>query len=171
MAEENNLDNGIDQTAETASEISENRSEAYDDREYDLIDSYTFSIDAKGRLFVPVKMREILGSPIYFTRSQNGCLMGFSRRRWMELVKKVSSQPLSKGAVVQRKLGEFGCGLEADNQGRITLPQKLRTAASLDKEVTIIGAITHIEIWNSDLLEKENSDDDNFLSFLGSIGM
>jgi len=148
-----------------------NPNEIDDDREYDLIDTYPFSLDAKGRLFIPAKIREILGSTIYLMRGQNGCLMGFSQKRWKKLTSQVAMQPLSKGVNVQRQLGQFGSKLETDSQGRVTIPQKLRNAANLEKDVTIVGAITHIEIWNTEMLEAQNNEDDNFIDFLGSIGM
>jgi len=109
---------------------------------------YSHSIDAKGRLFIPAKLREDLGTVFYVTISMDECLAAYSGERWEQLMEKYNAMPLSK----QRKMRPLfakAAKCELDSQGRILLPQNLRDYAELQKEVAIIGAGRHAEIWDA----------------------
>ncbi|MCL2842017.1 MAG: division/cell wall cluster transcriptional repressor MraZ [Oscillospiraceae bacterium] len=109
---------------------------------------YSHSIDAKGRLFIPAKLREDLGTVFYVTISMDECLAAYSGERWEQIMEKYNAMPLSK----QRKMRPLfakAAKCELDSQGRILLPQNLRDYAELQKEVAIIGAGRHAEIWDA----------------------
>lgn len=109
---------------------------------------YSHSIDAKGRLFIPAKLREDLGTVFYVTISMDECLAAYSGERWEQIMEKYNAMPLSK----QRKMRPLfakAAKCELDSQGRVLLPQNLRDYAELQKEVSIIGAGRHAEIWDA----------------------
>lgn len=110
---------------------------------------YRHTIDAKGRVSVPARLREDLGQPFYVTIGLDRCLAVYSQERWDEFAAKFAAQPYAKARHMRPIFANASC-CELDAQGRILLPQKLREYAGLKKDITIIGVYTHAEIWDSD---------------------
>ena len=125
-----------------------------------LIGEYEHSLDAKGRVILPAKLRIDMGEKFIVTKGLDGCLFAFSQNEWLNFETKLKSLPLSdKNArhFVRFFLsGATEC--ELDKQGRFLIPNNLRTAANLEKETVIIGVGTRLEIWNKSTWE---SMDDN----------
>lgn len=112
---------------------------------------YSHSIDAKGRLFIPVKLREELGDTFYVTiAGTDPCLAVYSEDGWNRLTEKIESLPQAASKVLRRQLFSNAAKCEPDAQGRILLPQNLRAYASLEKDVVIAGVSSRAEIWNAD---------------------
>lgn len=109
----------------------------------------THSIDAKGRLFIPAKLRERLGETFHVTIGQDHCLWVFSDESWGEFMAKVKGLPYSQVKRL-RVLFANAADCKPDTQGRILIPAKLREYASLDKDVTINGSVDRVEIWNTE---------------------
>ena len=114
-----------------------------------LIGEYQHNIDAKGRVIVPAKFREDLGEHFYVTKGLDGCLFVLSAAEWKRLQDKISAMPISKSRGLQRFFVSGAAEVEPDKQGRILLPQHLREHAGLEKDVTVIGASSRAEIWDS----------------------
>ena len=110
---------------------------------------YQHSLDAKGRLFIPAKLREELGSEFYVTLSMDHCLCAYSAEDWQIFSDKVKSMPYAKQRLM-RPLYAFATKCEPDSQGRVLLPQGLRDRAGLTKNVTVLGSNNHAEFWDSD---------------------
>ena len=127
-----------------------------------LIGTYQHSLDAKGRLFIPAKLRDDLGESFVITRGTSGCLFGMSKDQWETLAQQLATRPLgdpsSQRAV--RQIASMAGEVELDRQGRVLLPAPLRKMAGLTKETVIIGAINRIEIWDKAIWEEylENSE-------------
>ena len=109
---------------------------------------YRHSIDSKGRLFIPAKLRDELGDVFYLTLSMDNCLSIYSSQSWKEFSDKVNAMSYIKQRKM-RPLFAFAARCEADAQGRILLPQNLRDYAGLTKDVTIVGCNNHAELWDS----------------------
>ncbi|WMJ23768.1 division/cell wall cluster transcriptional repressor MraZ [Paludicola sp. MB14-C6] len=119
-----------------------------------LIGEYSYSIDVKGRLNFPAKLRENLGGRFIITKGLgDNCLFVYSMEEWQIVEQKIKGLPLSKARNLQRFFFASALEVEPDKQGRIVIPNNLREYANLDKDVMIIGASTHCEIWS-----KENWD-------------
>ena len=110
---------------------------------------YRHSIDAKGRLFIPAKLREELGETFYVTLSMEKCLSAYSEESWSRFTDKIKEMPRSK-QIKMRPLFSHAAKCELDTQGRILLPQALRDFANLEKNVAIVGAGECAEFWNED---------------------
>lgn len=111
---------------------------------------YQHSLDNKGRLFIPSKLREELGNVFYITLSMDKCLCAYSSESWKEFSDKVSEMPYIK----QRKMRPLfanAARCELDSQGRTLIPQNLRDFAGLTQKVTVIGCNNHAELWDSDV--------------------
>lgn len=110
---------------------------------------YLHTLDSKGRLSIPARLREDLGDVFYLTLSMDKCLSVFSSESWQMFSDKVKAMPY----VNQRKmrpLFAFAAKCELDAQGRILIPQNLRDFAELKKNVTVVGCNDHAELWDSD---------------------
>ncbi len=138
-----------------------------------LIGQYKHSIDSKGRLSVPVKFREDLGSCFYVTKGLDGCLFVLSSGQWQNLQTKISSMPISKSRSLQRFFFSGASELMPDKQGRILIPQHLREYANIIKDATFIGASDRAEIWNSTKWENfsTNMKDSAVLEAMNELGV
>ncbi|MBR0427903.1 MAG: division/cell wall cluster transcriptional repressor MraZ [Clostridia bacterium] len=118
-----------------------------------LIGEYEHTIDAKGRLSMPSKLRRDMGEAFIVTKGLDGCLFAFSQEEWKNFETKLKSLPLSdknaRNFVRFFLAGATEC--EIDKQGRFLIPSNLRIAANLEKEAVIIGVGTRLEIWNKDV--------------------
>lgn len=145
------------------------------------------NLDAKGRFAIPTKYREELleccDRQLVVTVAvnercvgENGCLWLYPMPEWEKVEQTISKQStLNKTAV---KLKRFLIGnateCEMDAQGRLLLPEKLRTFAGMDKKIVLVGQLSKFEIWNEDAwnakeAEWMNSDDTEGLEELGSL--
>ena len=117
--------------------------------------SFKHTIDAKGRLFIPAKLRDELGECFYVTKGLDECLSLYPEETWKRIEAEVSSLPVSQSRDFQRMFFASASMCETDAQGRIVVPQVLRTYAGLEKDVTIIGVSSRAEIWNADKWDVE----------------
>lgn len=134
---------------------------------------YQHSIDAKGRLFIPAKLRDDLGEECYVTLSVDSCLSVYSTASWDAFRSKLDSLPLSVSRRM-RTLFANTAKCELDAQGRILVPQKLRDLVGLKKNVTIIGFSNHAEIWDSEVYAKLESEEltlDNIAAAISELGL
>lgn len=121
-----------------------------------LIGTYEHAVDAKGRLFVPAKLRGDLGELFIGTKGVGSCLFVFSLPEWERLSEKLKQIPLANAAgqgFVRMLFGNaFEC--EPDKQGRILIPRTLRERIGLEKEAVIAGVMTRVEVWPRDVWEQ-----------------
>jgi MraZ protein len=110
----------------------------------------------KGRLAVPSRFREELGSTIVVTRGFDTCLQVFPLPAWEQLAERINNLSLGSedGRNIRRQLFSQAADLEVDRQGRVLLPQNLRTYARLNEQVMIVGLSTYCEIWARDEWER-----------------
>ena len=90
--------------------------------------TYEHSIDAKGRLFIPAKLREELGVTFYLAMGIDTCLAIYPQSTWDKFTEKFASLPMTQSKVM-RPLFANAVKCELDSQGRIVIPQKLRLCA------------------------------------------
>ena len=110
---------------------------------------FDHTLDAKGRLSIPVRLREELGDVFYVTLSMDQCLCAYSAENWQAFSDKIDAMPY----VDQRRmrpLFAYAAKCELDAQGRILIPQNLRDYAGLKKDVTVVGCNNHAEFWDSE---------------------
>ena len=117
-----------------------------------LSGEYRHSIDLKGRIIIPSKIRDEMGSKIVITRGLDGCLFGYSEKTWNSILEKLNTLPFTKRDArnFTRFMTSGAITLEFDRQGRVNIPSYLNEYANLLKDVVIIGVINRIEIWSKD---------------------
>ncbi len=125
-----------------------------------LIGEYEHSLDAKGRLIMPAKLREDIGEKFIITKGLDGCLFAFSLEEWKNFEQKLRTLPISnKDARAFSRFffaGAIDC--EIDKQGRFLITSNLREFAKLEKEIVIVGMDSRIEIWSKE--KWQNTEDD-----------
>ncbi|NMB26744.1 MAG: division/cell wall cluster transcriptional repressor MraZ [Tissierellia bacterium] len=130
-----------------------------------FIGEYQHTIDNKGRVIMPSKFREDLGSNFIMTKGLDNCLFVYPMDEWIVLQEKLKSLPFTnrdaRAFVRFFFAGATECTL--DKQGRILIPGNLREHAKLEKDATIIGVATRIELWSNE--EWANYNDDDSLSY------
>jgi MraZ protein len=116
---------------------------------------FQHSIDDKGRLIIPAKFRELLGSSFVITRGLDQCLFVYPMNEWSILEQKLKSLPLMKSdaRAFTRFFFSGATECEWDKQGRVNLPGNLRQYAKLDKECVVLGVSNRVEIWSKDTWE------------------
>jgi len=110
---------------------------------------YHHNIDAKGRLAIPARFREGLGERFVATKGLDNCLFVFPMGEWARLEEKLKALPFTR-ADARAFVRFFFAGAaecELDAQGRILIPEHLRTYAKLEKECVILGVSNRVEIW------------------------
>ena len=142
-----------------------------------LIGEFEHSLDAKGRLIMPAKIREDIGDSFIITKGLDGCLFGFSKKEWDNFEEKLKTLPLTnknaRDFVRFFLSGATEC--DVDKQGRFLISSNLREYANLEKEAVITGVGTRIEIWNKDKWKAYNSEEnlsaDQIAENMANLGM
>jgi len=119
---------------------------------------YEHTLDAKGRLSIPSKFREVLGER-YDSRlvvtTYDGCLISYPFAEWQRLEERVAGLPEFKKdtRAFLRFFYSSAADCTIDKLGRILIPQTLRDYAKLDRDVILVGAFKHVEIWSKSVWE------------------
>lgn len=123
---------------------------------------FTHSVDAKGRLIVPAKLREQLGDSFVVTKGLDRCLYAYPMKEWEHIEEQFQAVPMIKKEA--REFARFffaGAAVcEVDKQGRILLPQPLRDYAGIEKDVVSAGVMNKVEIWSRERYDEVNAVND-----------
>jgi len=126
---------------------------------------YHHTIDDKGRLTIPAKIRYELGSNFVVTRGLDNCLFIYPNNEWAKVIDKYKELPNTKDA---RKFMRFflsGATLsDFDKQGRVNISMPLIDYAALEKDCVIIGVNDHLEVWSKTNWDKFINDNEDDLS-------
>lgn len=112
--------------------------------------TYEHTIDEKGRLVIPRKMREEAGVRLFIMKGFDGALSLFKEVEFERLTREFNSLPFSKKdirAYLRIQLAS-ACELEIDKMGRVQIPSSLLTKYQISKDVVVIGAGDHMEVWD-----------------------
>ena len=115
-----------------------------------FLGEHQHTLDSKGRVILPARFRERLADGLVFAPSQDRCIDIYPREAFERRVAELRAVP-REDQRARAYLRVFLAGAqeeEPDSQGRVTIPQRLREYAALDKELTINGADEKVEIWD-----------------------
>lgn len=115
-----------------------------------LIGEYRHSLDTKGRVIIPAKLREELQDDFVMTKGLDNCLFVYPKEEWIKIENKLKELPMTNKAVRSfvRTFFSGATNESCDKQGRALIPQHLREHANIEKDVVIIGVSTRVEIWS-----------------------
>jgi len=112
---------------------------------------YHHTIDEKGRLTIPSKIRYELSENFIVTRGLDGCLFVYKKEAWEKIVNKYQELPNIKETRNFMRFFLSGANiLEFDKQGRINISSPLIKYADLKKDCVIIGVGDRLEIWSEE---------------------
>ena len=116
---------------------------------------YNHTIDAKGRLIIPSKFREVLGDEFVVTKGMDGCLFVFDDPEWQAFEEKLHGLPM-----IDKEARQFtrfflagAASVEVDKQGRILIRAVLREFAGITKDAVLVGVGSRVEIWSKERWE------------------
>ena len=121
----------------------------------------TFSLDIKGRVNIPAKMRKSIpaeaDNTFVVTRGMEKCIYAYPINEWNEQFKKKFEElnlfnPTNRQML--RRMLEWCEDVVMDAQQRMTLPKELLELAGIDGKITVVGVFDHIEFWNPETYEQ-----------------
>lgn len=124
---------------------------------------YSHTLDSKGRLSIPARFREQLGTVFILSKGIETCLTIYTKEEWEKLTDRLLNKPdltNSRARRLNRFLFSGSIDCETDKSGRILIPANFRAYASLEKEVIVAGVGAKIEIWDRQAWEDYNDYDD-----------
>ncbi len=139
------------------------------------------SIDPKGRLSIPAKLRsllaEIFGDELLVVTRRKDALVAYPRSEWEKTKARVDAMANGEAKdLIYRSRISPAVECSFDKQGRIALPVSLRTIAKFDKEIVIVAMADKIELWSQILFEQQleeaegKLDTDAMKAELGNLG-
>ena len=119
-------------------------------RKFMFFGYFEHSLDDKGRVVVPSKLRSQCGNTLYILQGYDGALSIYKEDEYLKMIEKVNSLPFNirKNRDFIRTQLATTCELEIDKQGRIQLPTQLLNKYSIGKDIVFIGVGNHIELWD-----------------------
>ena len=115
---------------------------------------YHYSIDEKGRLTIPAKLRYELGENFIVTRGLDGCLFVYPKNEWENIIQKYKELPNTKDARNFMRFFLSGATVcEFDKQGRINISARLTKSAGLNNGCVHIGVNDRLEVWSKERWE------------------
>jgi len=140
--------------------------------------SFEHTVDAKGRVSVPSKFRDIIADRydgrLVLAMDYDRCLTVYPLEEWERLEEKIKTLPMMKQEVkdFRRFLLSSATECELDKQGRILIPPAHRDHAGIAKSVMLVGIIDKIEIWDAKAWEARNSQNgDKISDALAALGL
>jgi MraZ protein len=142
-----------------------------------FLGEFKHNLDLKGRLAIPAKFRSGLSTGAVITRGLDKCLFLFPQKEWETLAAKLMNLPLSQAGsrAFVRLMLSGASDVEFDVQGRILIPEALRSYAGLSKKAVVTGLYNRIEVWNEEewvrYKSKTESAGDEIAEKLGQLGI
>ncbi len=117
-----------------------------------FVGQFEHALDIKGRIVLPASFRASFDQSGFLIKGSEGCLALLTPERFRDIAQTMASRS-EEGDVRHRSAKRsFGAGASRvlpDKQGRIAVPEDLRSFAQLDRDCVIVGAIDEVEIWDS----------------------
>ena len=132
------------------------------------------ALDHKGRLIVPARFRERLGSPFVLTIAPpDACLALYPMPTWVEFCGRLEAVPQKDDAYRRsvRYLFAHSEEVTADSQGRVVVPALLRSYAGIERNVVSVGVLTRIEIWARERYEFASPPPGAVPAFMAEFGL
>ncbi|MGZ5351689.1 MAG: division/cell wall cluster transcriptional repressor MraZ [Actinomycetota bacterium] len=125
----------------------------------ELLGTHTYQLDPKGRITLPARFREAFADGAVLTLGQDGCLFCFPRAEWEARAAEVRGLPLSDAESRAYARLFFGKAesVDLDSQGRLLVPQRLRTEVGIHKDAVVLGVFDRMEIWDRATHERYES--------------
>lgn len=141
-----------------------------------LLGEYQHAVDDKGRIAVPAKFRKVLSKGVVVTKGLDGCLYLYPLDEWGKLAEKLSHLPINQAdsRAFSRMMLAGASHAEIDSQGRILVPDYLRSYAGIQSRAVIVGLYNRAEVWDEARWQKYRTNieqkTDEIAERLGELG-
>ncbi len=137
-----------------------------------FIGEYFPSLDEKARVNMPVKHREELGEQFVITKGLDGCLAVYSMPQWEHISSIIAALPQAKARDLKRFMFSAATMVSPDKQGRVLLSASLREYSGITKDLAVIGASDHVELWDREtwMLRNSQIDSDSIAEAMDELG-
>ena len=142
-----------------------------------MIGKYPAKMDDKGRLFVPAKLRDELGSKFFVTYGFNGghkCLTAYTESDWNTMTENFNKLSITQRSGPASLIFINAVECAPDKQFRFSMSQNLLGYAGIERDVIIVGRAGQAEIWDAneyETFEQENLSPEKLLASLEAIGL
>ena len=136
-----------------------------------FLGEHQHSLDAKGRVILPARFRDQLEGGAVMAKALDGCLAVYPVDEFQRVAANLQ-EARSRGATERQAARSYFSGaveITPDKQGRVAVPQHLRTFANLEGTVIVSGNYDHIEIWNAETFGRR--DQEGSASIVGGEGI
>lgn len=112
--------------------------------------SYEYNVDEKGRVNIPPKFRNDIGDKLYLIKGYEGCISLYKEQDFQRYIANIQNLPYEKAKVRQhaRILLQSVVELSIDKAGRVLIPTKTLKEYEIGRNVLVLGALDHLEIWD-----------------------
>lgn len=112
--------------------------------------SYEYNVDEKGRVNIPPKFRNDIGEKLYLIKGYEGCISLYKEQDFQRYITNIQNLPYEKAKVRQhaRILLQSVVELSIDKAGRVLIPTKTLKEYEIGRNVLVLGALDHLEIWD-----------------------
>ena len=135
--------------------------------------SFAHTLDEKGRLMIPRKMREELGYKVYIMQGFDGSLSVYTEGKFLLLSEEFAKLPFNQRKNRDYLRLQFASTheMDVDKLGRVQIPTALLSKFNISREVLVLGIGDHIEVWDQKKYEEyEDSIKDEFENIAETIG-
>ena len=136
--------------------------------------SVEHALDEKGRLIVPARFRERLGTGFILTiSSSDPCLLLYPQAAWDVICARLEAAATKDDRFRRfvRNVFAHTDEVACDTQGRLLIPGALRTFAGIERDVTSIGSLTRVEVWARERLAKYAAPTDDVSDIMAELGL
>jgi MraZ protein len=136
-----------------------------------FLGEYSHTLDDKGRVVMPRKFRPGLDKGCVITKGQDRCLYVFPMDRWDAEAERVLRLPRTdrRARNFSRSFFAAATDQQLDKQGRVQLPESLRVYAGLGKDVTVVGAADHVQLWSSSAWQEAAAEADEYYAGIEEV--
>lgn len=116
-----------------------------------ILGEYSATLSDQSRISLPKKIREqISGTEIVLSKGFDGCIFGYQKSIWEEVVSEELHKPVTseEGRKIRRQMFAAAEIISFDDQGRFVLSSALKNYAFLKRDIVVIGAGDHFEVWD-----------------------
>ncbi len=122
-----------------------------------FLGEYSHMLDTKNRVTLPSKLRDEMGGRAVLTKSIDKCVSVYNTAAWATYTAKLDALPGTEARALKRFIYSSAFEAEFDAQGRILIPANLCEYAGLDKNIKVIGAGDHVELWSETVWNENQS--------------
>ncbi len=135
-----------------------------------FLGEFHHTVDDKGRVVLPSKFRDLLERGAIVSKG-DGCLFIYTIEEFQSVAKDLREKSRMSASAREAARAFFAgaSDITPDKQGRLTIPQSLRNYAKLEKDVTVLGVYSRIELWDTNTWNDHQATGDASLSDIESL--